>query len=236
MKKMISSILCTMLTVFLIFSFVGCSAQNPETSENSDSNDVKTISDGQKSPADETPSEKKTAASNPNLIQEGQFLFFKENPTITDKGDYYEVDNVCVAESGDFQFERSMFEGKKVGDLLHLPNGDFTLDNISDLDGITQFDVSNGHFMHYFVLEGDILYAVGIGENLVLESKYVGPLRFSKNCRYWVQENLELDALETTLQEHIKTKNSPWEHGAFLSVDAIDSENNISAVSDILMP
>lgn len=48
--------------------------------------------------------------------------------------------------------------------------------------------------MHYFVLEEDILYAVDIREQLVLESKYVGPLCFAKNCRYEIQEDLDLDS------------------------------------------
>lgn len=90
--------------------------------------------------------------------------------------------------------------------------------------------------MHYFVLEEDTIYAVGIGEHLILESQYVGPLRFAKDCRYEIQEDLGLDPVETTLQEHIEGNESPWENGAFLFVDALDSEKNISVVSDVLLP
>lgn len=233
---MISIALCMILTVALLLSLSGCSGQNPETSENSDPNSVETVSDDKPHPATENLSDEKTETPNPDLIEEGQYLFFKDDPIITDKGNYYEIENVCIAQGGEFRFERSMFEGKEIGDLLHLPNGDFTLDNISEVGELIQFDVSNDHFFHYFVLDGDTIYAVGVGEHLVLESKYVGPIRFLKKCHYETQEDLEHDPVKTNFQKHIESTKSPWEYGAFLSVDALDFENNILAVSDVVLP
>lgn len=236
MKKTILFILCTILVAALVLGLSACSGKHPETAESSDPGGTETLADQEKSPEDPESLDEKTMTANPALLEEGQFLFFRENPIITDKGDYYEIEEVCIAGSGDFKFEPSMFEGKEVGDLLHLPNGDFTLENITDLDGVTQFDVSNEYFMHYFVLDGDVIYAVGIGEHLVLENKYAGPLRFSKNCRYEIQESLDEDPIPTTLQEQIEDKEYPWEYGAFLYIDELDSENNISAVSDMVLP
>lgn len=231
---MILFTLYTMLIASLIFNLGACSFKNSEPSKNHEPNGVESLPDGEGE--GENPSEKGETTANPDLIEKGQYLFFKENPIITDKGEYYEIEDVCLAKSGEFEFDRSMFEGKKVGDLIDLPNGKFTVEDIHDLDDSIQFDVSNEHFMHYFTLYEDEIHAVGVGEHLVLESRYVGPLRFSKNCRYEIWEDFDLDPLNTNFQDHIEDHEYPWEYGAFLYIDDLDSENNITAVSDVLLP
>lgn len=236
MKKMILFTLCTMLIASLIFSLGACSGKNSETSKHSEPKGEETPGDREDGSEKEDPSAKEEETTNPDLIEEGQYLFFKENPIITDKGEYYEIEDVCLAKSGEFKFESSMFEGKQVGDPIELPNGKFTVEDITDLDDSIQFDVSNEHFMHYFTLYEDEVYAVGVGEHLVLESKYVGSLRFSKNCRYEIQEDFETDPIPTTFRDHIEDREYPWEHGAFLHIDELDSENNITAISDMILP
>lgn len=234
MKKIILFTLCTMLIASLIFSLGACSGKNSENSKNNEPNGTETLPDGESE--GENPSEKKETTANPDLIEEGQYLFFKENPIITDKGDYYEIEDVCLASGGEFYFDLSMFEGKKAGDTIRLPNGEFTVEEIMDLEDCTQFVLTNGYFEHYFLLYEDGVQAVGIGEYLVLETKYSGALRFAKNCRYEIQEDFETEPVQTNFREHIEDREYPWEYGSFLYINELDSKNNITAVSDVLLP
>lgn len=240
-RKQLSCIIMSLILVCVISILSGCAKSENGNSKSENQNSGTEMED--KKSGDEK-SEKGNIKSQDekagdyNLIEKDNIIFLNEKPVIKETEDYYEIQNVLVTKQVDYTYDYSMFENKKVGDTVKLPNGEFLITEISEIASETHINVENDHFSQYFIIaENKSVSAVGLGEHIQIESVYEGNIRLSKDCTYNIVSYENYEYTESAVSEFLESKKEedPWMYGVLIIVGELDDKNYITEMSDLFI-
>lgn len=153
----------------------------------------------------------------------------KSRSEFIDHGSYYEVTNGCILV--DTQYDRSVMNGKGIGDTIQLKNGIYRIERIETTDFGREYislEFVSGEDSYFYTLSMDLnedYYTLsGDSDATDKESIYSGSLYFSKDCTAeafdmmndWVKHTVSFKDYATQDHELIGA-----EHGVYSSYGLI---------------
>lgn len=167
-------------------------------------------------------------------------MWAKVGTQINDLGDVYEIKNVCLTKTVNYEYDVSMFENVKIGDEITLPNGIFTLIELDmgENGKIEHAVVENDYYWQQFSFSEDMgVMPIGIGEYIQLENVYIGDVYVAKDAVYSKMNEYDPDDYtDITFREGIVEDSERLQYGFFVSLLDMDEDGVVKKVEEPFIP